>query len=609
MMGGFFIILTYLNHTHPSIAHYDSSEWDWIRGALSTIDRDYGTLMNWAFHDANPNHAIHHLFPTIPLYHASEVRDAVKPILGDYYKLDDTPILKALWRDTKCIYVEPESTMFKGQRGRFPGVSPRFPVTSSQGKTLVLPTSDVGGSSQPETSEESADSFYETAALNSEDAKRWYVPRWNITNDSLLDDGFSCRTLVDRICLGSEVRSRTEHELELKEKLRAKYDARGVLLSEKDAEIARLKSLLKEKETESAEVLRLRNQVSVLAADKSSLSAEVSALKSDVSQKDTVISLLDSRASHLKSSLDDSQAACDEAKNLISSLSSERDGLVSEVSILRSAFRDFKDKMEAQQEAQAQELYNRVADLEAHVMDVSGRLEGEFYPAYLTALAGRRWLLTHGVELAMIKCLKSPEYQGILGHALGRAVDYGMQEGLAAGHEHGVAGTSLSAVMAYNPETAEGDYLDAVRALEEANFPLVRLLKSKKDSGMDEVLDYFLLDGPLTDLLEAAHLQPCLEQLSVPIYHSDVNVVVGETSLSFALLNVHNRAEGARKHAAALRRLMVDIVSHPLSSQNLLGEASTSAVAFYVKDLDTDEDLGSVVCMPNLEDPCFEFLP
>ncbi|GJZ47913.1 hypothetical protein Tco_0601745 [Tanacetum coccineum] len=273
-------------------------------------------------------------------------------------------------------------------------------VTSSRGKTLVLPTSGVGGSSQPETSEESTDSFYETAVLNSEDAKRWYIPRWNITNDSLLDDGFSCRTLVDRvappgffstlrnmdydqlfaefnvgaarqICLGSEVRSRAEHELELKEKLRGKYDARGVLLSEKDAEIARLKSLLKEKETEAAEVLRLRDQVSVLAAEKSSLSAEVSALKSDVSQKDTVISLLDSRASHLKSSLDDSQAACDEAKNLISSLSSEKDGLVSEVSILCSSFRDFKDKMEAQQEEQAQELYNRVAELEAHVMDVS----------------------------------------------------------------------------------------------------------------------------------------------------------------------------------------------------------------------------------------------
>ncbi|GJT76329.1 hypothetical protein Tco_1043054 [Tanacetum coccineum] len=488
-------------------------------------------------------------------------------------------------------------------------------VTSSRGKTHAAPTSDVGGSSQPETSEGSADSFYETAALNSEDAKRWYIPRWNITNDSLLDDGFSCRTLefnvgaARQICLGSEVRSRTEHELELKEKLRAKYDAQGVLLREKDVEIARLKSLVEEKETESAEVSRLRDQVSVLTAEKSFLSAEVSALESAVSQKDTDISLLDSRATYLKSALDDSHAACTEARNLISTLTSERDGLASEVSTLHSAFRDFKEKMEAQQEAQAQVLYNRVAELEAHVMDVSGRLEGEFYPAYLTALAGRRWLLTHGVQLAMVKCLKSPEYQGILGHALGRAVEFGMQEGLAAGHEHGVAGTPLSVVTAYNPETAEANYLDAVRALEEADFPLVHLLKSKKDSGMDEVLDCFLLDGPLADLPEAAHLQPCIEQLSVLIYHADVKAVVGETSLSFALLNVHTRAEGAKKHAAALRQFMVDIISHPLSSQNLVGEASTSAASLFIEDLDTDKDLGSVVCMPRFEDSRFEVLP
>ncbi|GJW32087.1 delta(12) fatty acid desaturase-like protein [Tanacetum coccineum] len=406
---------------------------------------DYGTLMNWAFHDANPNHAIHHLFPTIPLYHASEVRDAVKPILGDYYKLDDTPILKALWRDTKCIYVEPDENsevkgVYRGSgagagvsvlsaegnvveenvlpEGAFldltdpecdvtvaekdvaqkrPGKAKRkkllkrsdpLPakrlrtdhpslasggVTSSRGKTLVLPTSGVGGSSQPETSEESTDSFYETVVLNSEDAKRW-----------------SAR----QICLGSE--------------------------------------------------------------------------------------------------------ACDEAKNLISSLSSEKDGLVSEVSIIRFSFGFYRIRWERPAGKTSQEL---------------------------------------------------------------------------------------------------------------TDFPLIPLLKSKKDSGMDEVLDCFFTSRPLANLPEAAYLQPCLEQLSVPIYYADVNAVVGETSLSFALLNVHNRAEGARKHAAALRRLMVDIVSHPLSSQNLLGEASTSAVAFCVDDLDTDEDLGSVVCMPHLEDPRFEIFP
>ncbi|GJU92776.1 hypothetical protein Tco_1317532, partial [Tanacetum coccineum] len=111
------------------------------------------------------------------------------------------------------------------------------------------------------------------------------------------------------------------------------------------------------------------------------------------------------------------------------------------VSTLHTAFQNFKEKAEAQQEEHAQVLYNRVAELEAHVMDVSGCLEGEFYPAYLTTLAGRRWFLTYGIQLAVLKCFKSPEHQGILGHALGRAVDFSMQEGLEARHDHGVVGT------------------------------------------------------------------------------------------------------------------------------------------------------------------------
>ncbi|GKF90777.1 hypothetical protein Tco_0274478 [Tanacetum coccineum] len=87
-------------------------------------------------------------------------------------------------------------------------------------------------------------------------------------------------------------------------------------------------------------------------------------------------------------------------------------------------------------------------------------------------------------------------------------MDFGMQEGLEAGYEHGVAGRSLSMVDAYNPEAARASYVDAVKALEDASFPLVDLLKSKKDARMDEVLDCFLLDGPLAGLLKAAYLRP-----------------------------------------------------------------------------------------------------
>ncbi|GJX09468.1 hypothetical protein Tco_0199327 [Tanacetum coccineum] len=422
-------------------------------------------------------------------------------------------------------------------------------TTSTKAKFAADVNPDLAGPSKLEESEGSDDSFYELSTLDPAEAKRWYIPRWNITNDSLLDDGFSCRTLVDRvapptffsalysmdydqlytefnvgaarqICLGSEVRSRAEHELELKEKLNAKYAARGKLLEKKDSKILRLKSQLAEKEAETAEVVCLRDQVSLLSGEKSALTAEVSALKVVITQNDHDISLVNSRATHLESALNDAQVACTEVGTKITSLSSERDRLVSEVSSLLVGFKDFKERMEVQQEEQAQELYNRVAELEAHVMDVSGRLEGEFYPTYLTLLAGKRWLLTHRIQLALLKCLNSLEYQGILGYALGQAIDFGMQEGLEAGHEHEVAGRSLSAVDAYNPEVASADYVNAVRALEDAHFPLVDLLKSKKDAGMDEVLDCFLLDGPLAELPEAASLQPCIEQLSIPIHHA-----------------------------------------------------------------------------------------
>ncbi|GKC71171.1 hypothetical protein Tco_1117054 [Tanacetum coccineum] len=237
-------------------------------------------------------------------------------------------------------------------------------------------------------------------------------------------------------------------------------------------------------------------------------------------------------------------------------------------------------------------------------MDVSGRLEEEFYPIYLTTLAGRRWLLTHGIQLALLKYLKYPKYQSTLGHALVQAVDFGMLKGLEAGYEHRTARMNLSAVDAYNPEVTKASYINVVKALKDVDFPLVNLLNSKKDAGMDEVLDCFLLDKPLAGLLEDTYLPSCIEQLSVPIYHAGDKTAIGETSLSFALMNVHAHAEGVKKHAAALRRLMMEIVSSRLSSQTWVGEASTFVAPLSIEDYDeedTNEAMGSVVAVPKLK--------
>jgi len=106
IVNGFLVLITYLQHTHPALPHYDSTEWDWMRGALATVDRDYG-ILNKVFHNITDTHVVHHMFSTMPHYHAMEATKAVKSILGEYYHFDGTPIYKAMWREAKeCLYVE-----------------------------------------------------------------------------------------------------------------------------------------------------------------------------------------------------------------------------------------------------------------------------------------------------------------------------------------------------------------------------------------------------------------------------------------------------------------------------------------------------------------------
>ena len=62
-------MITLLQHTHPALPHYTTEKWSWLRGALATCDRSFGFLDTFHHHIAD-THVLHHLFSTIPHYHA-----------------------------------------------------------------------------------------------------------------------------------------------------------------------------------------------------------------------------------------------------------------------------------------------------------------------------------------------------------------------------------------------------------------------------------------------------------------------------------------------------------------------------------------------------------
>lgn len=97
-------LVTFLHHTEADIPWYRGKDWYFLKGALSTIDRDYGFINN--IHHNIGTHVAHHLFLNIPHYHLKTATEALKPILGDYYRESRESIWKSFLRSYKtCHFV------------------------------------------------------------------------------------------------------------------------------------------------------------------------------------------------------------------------------------------------------------------------------------------------------------------------------------------------------------------------------------------------------------------------------------------------------------------------------------------------------------------------
>nr|GEX42408.1 transposase (putative), gypsy type [Tanacetum cinerariifolium] len=361
-----------------------------------------------------------------------------------------------------------------------------------------------------------------------------YVPKWNVINDFALND----RRVARQACFSAEVRLRSKRNYRERKKFKRKCDRQTDLLKEKDIEIANLKAQLSLKEAEGTEAIHLRNQVSVAEAAEATRVSELNSLKEQNSileeekgvldwefvtlesagvAKETGLASLTTYTAKLTQDLSSLQLSFDELSINASSLESQRGGLIDQVSSLETAC-------------------------------------SEFSPRFLTIIARRRWIISHGFKLAVMKCLRSPKYVATLGMAIGLAIDKGMQTDLVAGTNHGKVRRGLAEVAAYDPSV---------------------------EKSIVDIMNFLCLEGPSAKTPEVIRLQPVYEQLLLPIHRKEDNFVIGETSLSDSLTIVHDHFQKVKKgvlsHHLSISEAMGPLVD-PLSSKKLIGEASTSGV-------------------------------
>nr|GFC58262.1 hypothetical protein [Tanacetum cinerariifolium] len=136
----------------------------------------------------------------------------------------------------------------------------------------------------------------------------------------------------------------------------------------------------------------------------------------------------------------------------------------------------------------------RYAELDVRLDALSIDFDEELYPHMLTAIAGRRWVIGHGLRLFMMKCAESLEMRQAFANVVSAGVAKGMSEGLKHGVEHGRSQLELESIKAYDPK-AEAKFVAALQSLKDLKFSLLDQLEGLKDTPMDVIMAALYLES------------------------------------------------------------------------------------------------------------------
>ncbi|GJR36343.1 gypsy type transposase [Tanacetum coccineum] len=303
-----------------------------------------------------------------------------------------------------------------------------------------------------------------------------YQPEWGVTNGCRLDTPEVCQDLVDhlappgyfsklrhlpnddflhqynmnlawQVAMSSQLRLRYEQEVKLLKKYVAQVARRDQRIHATESEIRNLQALL-EAEADLEKVAEANNVE--LSKELESLRAKFSNLQVNNNQLSQQVATLQAQV-----------------------IGEER---------IKAAFEEFKKYEDDRVSA-------RCAEMDARLDALSIDFDEELYPHMLTAIAGHRWVIGHGLCLAVLKYAESLELRQAFANVVSAGIAKGFCDGLKYGVEQGEVELDLANIEACDPK-AEDKFMATMQVLKDLKYPLIDELEKLNDAPMDIIPVY-----------------------------------------------------------------------------------------------------------------------
>nr|GEV35079.1 hypothetical protein [Tanacetum cinerariifolium] len=272
-----------------------------------------------------------------------------------------------------------------------------------------------------------------------------------------------------QMSLSAEVRMRAEYNIREMRRLKSIVKEKDQLLKARGEEVENLKAQLLLKEAEAAEAIRLRVETSKLETAEKSLRDEVNALNERYTILEKEHNALEVKVTDLEAVFVSKERELTDSTAQLTSIKSQNDNLADQLKGKLSNYENLTERLEEFQDAQLKVINDKFDKLYTDFVEMSLHLEERFYPHLLTTIAGRIWLLTYGMQLAITTCLNSPEYLSALGTPISKAIE---------------------------------------KAALGVNFPLLAELKANKDASIEDVMNILCLEEHLAERLSLIESQP-----------------------------------------------------------------------------------------------------